>query len=117
MGLSPAIGQQQAHDLVYDACRTVNEQGGTLAEALAAMPPITQHVKRATIDSLTDPINHPGLLSEMVNRALATFIGWTCPSSPHGGSLRQTPSGLPALPDSRAAQRGRMKGAPLSAES
>ena len=71
MGLAPAIGRQQAHDLVYDACRTVNEQGGTLAEALAAMPAIMAHVERSTIDRLTDPVNYLGLSSQMVDRALA----------------------------------------------
>ncbi|MCU4119108.1 adenylosuccinate lyase family protein [Variovorax sp. N23] len=71
MGLAPTIGRQQAHDLVYDACRAVNEQGGTLAAALAAMPAITQHVERATIDRLTDPVNYLGLSSQMVERALA----------------------------------------------
>ena len=29
MGLAPAHRPQQAHDVVYAACRTVNEQGGT----------------------------------------------------------------------------------------
>jgi 3-carboxy-cis,cis-muconate cycloisomerase len=71
MGLAPAIGRQEAHDLVYDACRTVNEQGGTLAEALAAMPAVMQHVDRATIDRLTDPANYLGLAPQMVDRALA----------------------------------------------
>jgi 3-carboxy-cis,cis-muconate cycloisomerase len=71
MGLAPAIGRQQAHDLVYDACRTVNERGGTLAEALVAMPGIMKHVERATIDRLTDPANYLGLSSQMVDRALA----------------------------------------------
>jgi 3-carboxy-cis,cis-muconate cycloisomerase len=71
MGLAPAIGRQQAHDLVYDACRTVNEQGGTLAEALAAMPAIMEHVERVTVDRLTDPANYLGLSSQMVDRALA----------------------------------------------
>ena len=28
MGLAPHPGRQQAHDVVYAACRTVNEQGG-----------------------------------------------------------------------------------------
>jgi 3-carboxy-cis,cis-muconate cycloisomerase len=71
MGLAPAIGRQQAHDLVYDACRTVNERGGTLAEALAAMPAIMEHVERVTVDRLTDPANYLGLSSQMVDRALA----------------------------------------------
>src|SRR4051794_19563635 len=34
MGMAPPPGRQQAHDVVYAACRTVNEQGGTLAEVL-----------------------------------------------------------------------------------
>lgn len=71
MGLAPAIGRQQAHDVVYDACRTVNEQGGTLAEALAALPAVTAHFDRAAIDRLTDPANYLGLSPQMVDRALA----------------------------------------------
>lgn len=71
MGLAPAIGRQQAHDVVYDACRTVNEKGGTLAEALAALPAVTAHFDRAAIDRLTDPANYLGQSPEMVDRALA----------------------------------------------
>jgi len=70
MGLAPAIGRQQAHDLVYDACRTVNEHGGTLAEALAALPEVAQHFDRAAIDRLTDPANYLGLAPAMVDRAI-----------------------------------------------
>src|SRR6266436_4053569 len=43
MGLAPHLGRQDAHDVVYAACRVVNEQGGTLAEALAARPEVTAH--------------------------------------------------------------------------
>ena len=71
MGLAPALGRQQAHDIVYDACRVVNEQGGTLADALAAIPVVTQHFDRAAIDRLTDPANYLGLAPVMVDRALA----------------------------------------------
>ncbi len=70
MGLAPAIGRQQAHDLVYDACRTANTTGCSLADALAAMPAITAHVDRAGIDRLTDPANYLGLAPQMVDRAL-----------------------------------------------
>ncbi|WP_159918124.1 3-carboxy-cis,cis-muconate cycloisomerase [Pantoea sp. 18069] len=70
MGLAPAIGRQQAHDVVYDACRTVNETGGTLAEALSALPAVTQHFDRAAIEQLTDPANYLGLAPQMVDRAL-----------------------------------------------
>lgn len=70
MGLAPFTGRQQAHDIVYDACRTVNEKGGTLAEALAASPAVTKHFDRVSIERLTDPANYLGLAPEMVDRAI-----------------------------------------------
>jgi 3-carboxy-cis,cis-muconate cycloisomerase len=70
MGLAPATGRQQAHDIVYDACRTVNAKGGTLAEALAALPAVTKHFGRAAIERLTDPANYLGLAPQMVDRAI-----------------------------------------------
>jgi len=71
MGLAPAIGRQQAHDVVYDACRTANTTGCSLAEALSAMRAVTTHVDQATIDRLTDPANYLGQAPQMVDRALA----------------------------------------------
>jgi 3-carboxy-cis,cis-muconate cycloisomerase len=70
MGMAPFTGRQQAHDIVYDACRTVNEKGGTLAEALVALPEVTKHFDRAAIDRLTDPANYLGLVPQMVDRAV-----------------------------------------------
>ena len=71
MEMAPYTGRQQAHDIVYDACRTVNEHGGTLAEALAALPEVTKHFDRAAIDRMTDPANYLGLAPQMVDRAVA----------------------------------------------
>ncbi|MCY1332334.1 3-carboxy-cis,cis-muconate cycloisomerase [compost metagenome] len=71
MGMAPHIGRQQAHDVVYDACRTVNEHGGTLADALAALPAVTKHFDRAAIERMTDPANYLGLAPQMVDRAVA----------------------------------------------
>lgn len=73
MGLAPAMGRQQAHDVVYDACRTVNESGGTLAEALGALPAVTAHFDQAAIARLTDPANYLGLAPQMVDRALQAW--------------------------------------------
>jgi 3-carboxy-cis,cis-muconate cycloisomerase len=70
MGLAPVLGRQKAHELVYDACRTVNTHGGTLAEALAAMPMVTQHLDQATIERLTAPGNYIGLAAQMVDQAI-----------------------------------------------
>jgi 3-carboxy-cis,cis-muconate cycloisomerase len=70
MAMAPHIGRQQAHDVVYDACRTVNEKGGTLADALVALPEVTKQFDRATIDRLTNPANYLGLSPQMVDRAI-----------------------------------------------
>lgn len=70
MSMAPFTGRQQAHDIVYDACRTVNEKGGTLAQALAALPQVTEHFDRAAIDRMTDPVNYLGLAPQMVDRAV-----------------------------------------------
>ncbi|WP_091754296.1 3-carboxy-cis,cis-muconate cycloisomerase [Methylobacterium sp. ap11] len=72
MALAPHTGRQAAHDLVYAACRVVNEHGGTLAEALAAVPEVTAHFDRAAIDRLTDPANYLGAAPQMVDRVLAS---------------------------------------------
>ncbi|WP_028214384.1 class-II fumarase/aspartase family protein [Paraburkholderia mimosarum] len=71
MQMAPYTGRQQAHDIVYDACRAVNESGGTLAEALAALPEVTRHFDRCAIDEMTDPANYLGLAPHMVDRAVA----------------------------------------------
>ncbi|WP_375459458.1 3-carboxy-cis,cis-muconate cycloisomerase [uncultured Enterovirga sp.] len=72
MGLAPQVGRQEAHDVVYEACRIVNETGGTLAEALAASPEVSGRIDRATIDRLTSPGNYLGLAPAMVDRVLGS---------------------------------------------
>jgi 3-carboxy-cis,cis-muconate cycloisomerase len=71
MGLAPQVGRQEAHDMVYDACRLANENGLTLADALSADPRVTGRIDRATIDRLTSPKNYLGLAPDMVDRVLA----------------------------------------------
>lgn len=72
MGLAPHTGRQRAHDLVYAACRVVNETGGTLADALARDPAITAHLDSAALARLTNPANYLGEAPQMVDRALAS---------------------------------------------
>lgn len=71
MGLAPHTGRQEAHDVVYAACREVDEGGGTLAEALARRPGVTRHLDEAAIAQLTDPANYLGLAPQMVDRVVA----------------------------------------------
>jgi len=70
MGLAPQIGRQEAHDLVYDACRVVNEKGGRLADVLNAMPAVSSRLEPGLIERLTDPANYLGLAPQMVDRVL-----------------------------------------------
>ena len=72
MGLAPQVGRQQAHDIVYDACRMANEKAMTLADALSADPQVSARIDRATIDRLTSPGNYLGLAPEMVDRVLGS---------------------------------------------
>src|SRR5215469_6285970 len=50
MGLAPQLGRQEAHDVVYDACRRANEQHMSLRDALSADPNVTSRIDKATID-------------------------------------------------------------------
>ncbi|MBW7981102.1 class-II fumarase/aspartase family protein [Enterobacillus tribolii] len=70
MGLAPYIGRQDAHDVVYDACRIVNEQGGRLADVLNAMPAVSRRLDPALIERLTDPANYLGIAPQMVDQVL-----------------------------------------------
>jgi 3-carboxy-cis,cis-muconate cycloisomerase len=72
MQMAPFIGRQQAHDVVYAACRVVNERGGTLAAVLAADPEVTKHFDKAAITRMTDPANYSGLAPQMVDRVIAS---------------------------------------------
>ena len=72
MGLAPDLGRQEAHDVVYDACRVANEKSMTLADALSADPRVSARIDRATIERLTSPGNYLGLAPEMVDRVIAS---------------------------------------------
>ena len=61
MGLAPYIGRQDAHDVVYDACRIVNEQGGRLADVLNAMPSVSERLDPQLIEKLTAALFKVGL--------------------------------------------------------
>ena len=70
MGLAPHLGRNEAHDIVYDACRVVAEKGGRLADALAAVPAVSKHLDRKALEELTDPSNYLGAAREMVDRVV-----------------------------------------------
>ena len=71
MGLSPHLGRERAHDLVYDLCREAIAKNRPLVELLAANAEVSRHLDRAALERLCDPSNYLGLAGVMVDRVLA----------------------------------------------
>ena len=67
MGLAPHLGRQQAHDVVYAACRTALTQGGSLFDVLAANPTISGALPTERLRALCDPANYLGVAAAMVD--------------------------------------------------
>jgi len=70
MGLAPHTGRNEAHDLVYDACRAAIEQNKPLADILLGMPEVAGPLGAERIRALTDPANYLGAAQAMVDRVL-----------------------------------------------
>jgi 3-carboxy-cis,cis-muconate cycloisomerase len=70
MGLASQLGRQEAHDVVYDACRHANEARISLREALTVDKRVTSRIDPVTIERLTSPENYLGLAPQMVDRVL-----------------------------------------------
>jgi 3-carboxy-cis,cis-muconate cycloisomerase len=71
MALAPHTGRQDAHDIVYAACRVANDTGVSLAAALAEDEAVMAHFDAEDIARLTDPANYLGAAPEMVDRIVA----------------------------------------------
>jgi 3-carboxy-cis,cis-muconate cycloisomerase len=71
MGLAPHMGRQQAHDLVYDACRAALAGKRTLFDVLDALPAVRAALDSAALRRLCDPANYLGAAGAMVDRVLA----------------------------------------------
>jgi 3-carboxy-cis,cis-muconate cycloisomerase len=72
MALAHHTGRQDAHDLVYGACRAALDNGRTLLEELKRRPEVTRHLDAKRLAELTDPVNYLGSAPAMVDRVLAS---------------------------------------------
>jgi 3-carboxy-cis,cis-muconate cycloisomerase len=70
MGLAPHTGRNDAHDLVYDACRAAIESDRPLLDVLAETPEVAGPLGKAKLRALTDPANYLGAAQAMVDRVL-----------------------------------------------
>jgi 3-carboxy-cis,cis-muconate cycloisomerase len=67
MGLAPHLGRQQAHDIVYEACRIALDQGGALFDVLATNPVVSGALPTDRLRALCDPANYLGSAPAMVD--------------------------------------------------
>jgi 3-carboxy-cis,cis-muconate cycloisomerase len=70
MGLAPYTGRNEAHDLVYDACRTAIESDRPLYDVLLEIPEVAGPLGSEALRRLTDPANYLGAAQAMVDRVL-----------------------------------------------
>jgi 3-carboxy-cis,cis-muconate cycloisomerase len=71
MGLAPHTGRNEAHDLVYDACRTAIESDRPLYDVLLETPAVAGPLGAEKLRALTDPANYLGAAPAMVDGVLA----------------------------------------------
>ena len=71
MGLAPHTGRNEAHDLVYDACRLAIENDRPLYDVLLETPAVAGPLGPDALRALTDPANYLGAAPAMVDRVLA----------------------------------------------
>jgi 3-carboxy-cis,cis-muconate cycloisomerase len=67
MGLAPHLGRQQAHDVVYEACREALAQRRSLFEVLNANPKIAAALPEDRLRALCEPANYLGAAPVMVD--------------------------------------------------
>ncbi len=70
MGLAPHTGRNEAHDLVYDACRLAIESERPLLDVLLDIPAVAGPLGAERLRALTDPANYLGAAQAMVDRVL-----------------------------------------------
>jgi 3-carboxy-cis,cis-muconate cycloisomerase len=70
MALAEHTGRQQAHHIVYDACRRALARGSTLREELTQTSEVTRHLPAERLVQLTEPANYLGSLEAIIDRAL-----------------------------------------------
>lgn len=75
MAAAPKLGRQDAHDVVYGACRKAIEGGGKLADILVTMPEVVDALGGAeAVRAKCDPANYLGLCGEMVDRVVGAPV-------------------------------------------
>jgi 3-carboxy-cis,cis-muconate cycloisomerase len=75
MGLAPHLGRQQAHDLVYEACREALGQGRSLLDILKSNQAVAAALSEERLSQLCDPANYLGTAPRMTDEIVRRFHG------------------------------------------
>jgi 3-carboxy-cis,cis-muconate cycloisomerase len=67
MGLAPHLGRQNAHDIVYEACRDALGQGRSLFDVLKSNPAVSGALSDDRLRALCDPANYLGSAPHMTD--------------------------------------------------
>jgi 3-carboxy-cis,cis-muconate cycloisomerase len=70
MGLAPHLGRQNAHDIVYAACREALGQGRSLLDVLQENPAISGALTPDRLRALCDPAAYLGMAPEMADQVV-----------------------------------------------
>ena len=73
--LAPAVGQEEAHHLVDDACERALAEGLSLQATAAADERIGRHLDEERIAAALDPLRYLGSADDYIYRALGRFHG------------------------------------------
>jgi 3-carboxy-cis,cis-muconate cycloisomerase len=71
MGLAPFVGRNEAHDIVYAACRAALKNSTTLKDELMQQKAVTDRLSETDIARLIEPSGYLGSAGEMIDRVLA----------------------------------------------
>jgi 3-carboxy-cis,cis-muconate cycloisomerase len=67
MGLAPYMGRNEAHDVVYEACRATFADGRPLLAHLEADARVTKHLEGSALAALVEPGNYLGVAGAMID--------------------------------------------------
>lgn len=70
MSLGEFIGRQQAHDMVYNACKTAIEESRALLDVLKEDSCVVEQLGEDKSAQLCDPLNYLGSCQLMVDRVV-----------------------------------------------
>jgi 3-carboxy-cis,cis-muconate cycloisomerase len=70
MGLAPHLGRQNAHDIVYAACREALGQGRSLADVLQENPAVSGALAPDRLRALCDPAAYLGMAPKMADQVV-----------------------------------------------